>query len=108
MKHICASLLFSLISSVPVACEPVDTIPVLDNFKYGGMVFGSEDLIQDYATLATDPTGDLPKAFTICSSVHVKFVTTAQYFFQLYQENGQSWLNLKMHPARDTVKLLKE
>ena len=49
--HICASLLFFLISSLPVACEPVDTIQLLDNFKYGGMVFGSEDLIQDYATL---------------------------------------------------------
>ena len=60
-----------------------DDIQVLDNFDYGGMAYGSEDLIVDYATLASDPKDDLPASFTICSSNHLKFLTSVQYFFQL-------------------------
>ena len=88
---------------VHVYITPVvsEDIKALDNCKHGGMKFGSEDSVIDYASLAADPLGDLPEKFTICSSIHVKYVTTSRYFFQLYQEDGESWFYLKIDPVRD-------
>ena len=94
--YLCFSFSLSLVSS--------EEILILDNFKYGGLTFGSEDVVVDYASLASDPKGELPTTFTICSSVHVKFVTTCQYFFQLYQEDGEPWFYLKIDPVRDLTK----
>ena len=78
-----------------------DAIKILDNFNYGGMAWGAEELIVDYATLASDPTSDLPTTFTICSSIHIKFLVSSQYFFQLYKEDGEPWFNLMLNIVKD-------
>ena len=47
-------------------------------------MFGVEDWIEHYVELSEDPKGDLPSEFSICNSVLIKYVTTHQYFYQLY------------------------
>ena len=39
------------------------------NFKFEDIVYGPEDVIEDYLTLADDPKGNLPESYTACSSV---------------------------------------
>ena len=65
-------------------------ISVIDGIGDGGLVYGAEELITDYASLATEPTSDLPPAFTICSSLSVNNKTTAleHNFWQLLTKNG--------------------
>ena len=56
----------------------------LTNFGDGRPVFGVESLIENYVELSEDLKGGLPVEFSICSSVLIKYVTTNQYFYQLY------------------------
>ena len=61
-----------------------ETINVLTNFGDGRPVYGVESLMEHYVVLSEDPRGDLPVEFSICSSVLIQYVTTNQYFYQLY------------------------
>ena len=65
-------------------------ISVVDGIGEGGLVFGAEELITDWASLATEPLSHLPPAFTICSSVSVNNKTSnlEQSFWQLLAKNG--------------------
>ena len=65
-------------------------ISVVDGIGEGGLVFGAEELITDWASLATEPLSHLPTAFTICSSVSVNNKTSnlEQSFWQLLAKNG--------------------
>ena len=65
-------------------------ISVVDGIGEGGLVFGAEELITDWASLATEPLSHLPPAFTICSSVSVNNKTNnlEQSFWQLLAKNG--------------------
>ena len=62
-SSICHMLVLWLTSSV--GAEPIS---VFDGIGDGSLVFGGEDLIKDFASMATKPTSDLPEVFTICSS----------------------------------------
>ena len=46
------------------------------NFIFENQVYGPEDVVVDYLTLADDPKGNLPESYTICSSLFVEFATT--------------------------------
>ena len=62
-----------------------------DNFGDGRMKFGTEEAITDFITLDSgNRTGKLPKSFTICSSVWIKFKTTNILFFQIY-DSKRPW-----------------
>ena len=56
--------------------------------KFEKIVFGPEDLIVDYLTLADDPDGNLQESYTVCSSVFVKFaisdIAVIQMLFPWY------------------------
>ena len=52
------------------------------SFKFGNIVIGEEHLIKDYLTLDNDPKENLPKIFTICSSVFVKYPLSQTSVFQ--------------------------
>ena len=62
-----------LLSSVRLS-ESEDLI-IFDNFDHGSYVLGGEEDMVDYAVLSVDRKMDLPKSFTICSSLHLKFLT---------------------------------
>ena len=66
------------------------------NFKFETTVFGPEDLILDYLTLAHDPKENLHDSYTICSSVFVKFVTTNIMVVQMLKQDGTPWYRLSI------------
>ena len=78
-----------------------ESLIVFDNFDYGDWIFGSEEKIVDYAALAYDAKMDLPSSFTICSSIHLNFMTSTVFFYQLYQDDGNPWFNLEIKSQRD-------
>jgi hypothetical protein len=92
------SALFLLSSVRPSKSE--DLI-IFDNFDYGSFVVGGEEDMVDYAILAVDKKMDLPTSFTICSSVHMNFMTASIVFYQLYQDDGKPWFNFYIRAHRD-------
>ena len=42
------------------------------SFKYeAGIVYGAEEVVENYVTIAADPVSSLPDSFTLCSSLLV-------------------------------------
>ena len=77
---------------------------IFDNFDHGELDFGSEEKMVDYAILAIDRKMDLPSSFTICSSVHLNFMTSMISFYQLYQDDQKPWFNLIIRNQRDMIR----
>ena len=71
------------------------------NFKFEKLVFGQEDLVVDYLTLAEDPKGNLPESYTTCSSVFVEFVTTTIAIIQMLKQDGTPWYSLAIYDSRE-------
>ena len=60
-------------------------------------VWGKEEVVTDYVSLAEDPKSNLPKDFTICSSVFVHVVTLTDIIvFELLKEDGSPWFLLEI------------
>ena len=78
------------------------------NFKFDKLVYGAEDLITDYVTLANDPVGNLPDTFTICSSIFIKYVTTNNDVFEMFKEDGTHWFVLVLKTRDRDYKNLSE
>ena len=93
--------LWALILLSTVGASKSEDLIVLDNFEYGVTIFGSEEIMVDHALLAIDKKMDLPSSFTICSSVHLNFMTSFISFYQLYQDDGKPWFNLILRNQRD-------
>ena len=87
-----------------VRSSKCEELTIFDNSEHGVMEFGSEQKMVDYALLAADKKIDLPPSFTICSSVHLNFMTSSVFFYQLYQDDGMPWFNLMMRSTRDLDK----
>ena len=66
------------------------------NFKFEKIVFGAENLMKDYVTLANDPKADLPDSYTVCNSVFVKFPTTASSVIEMLKNDGSHWYLLEL------------
>ena len=81
--------LFGLVLVWLTTLAYANPISVIDGIGEGGLVFGAEELITDWASLATEPPSHLPPAFTICSSVSVNNKTSVleQPFWQLLATN---------------------
>ena len=77
---------------------------IFDNADYGVTDYGSGEKMVHHALLALDKKMDLPPSFTICSSVHLNFMTSSVFFYQLYQDDGRPWFNLLMRSTRDLDK----
>ena len=77
----------------------VTDLKYFSTFKYGSVVYGPETNIKDYITLANDPIGNLPTAFTICSSIFIKFWTTEASFVEMYKEDESHWFLLQFATA---------
>ena len=42
------------------------------SFKYeAGIVYGEEEVVENFVTIAADPVSSLPDSFTLCSSLLV-------------------------------------
>ena len=92
-----------------------NSISVFDGVGDGSQVFGSEELVKEFAALDTKPTNDFPEVFTICSSVSLlgrKGSTPDQSFWQLLTRNGSGGMyasitgsleSQKMHTVRISV-----
>ena len=101
--YLCIMFIFlSVFLLLPKArASKSESLIVFDNFDYGDWIFGSEEKIVDYAALAYDAKMDLPSSFTICSSIHLNFMTSTVFFYQLYQDDGNPWFNLEIKSQRD-------
>ena len=66
------------------------------NFKFENIVFGPEDLVVDYITLADDPNGNFPEIYTVCSSVFAKFVTSDLAVMHMLKQDGTPWYSLSI------------
>ena len=72
-------------------------------------VWGKEEVVTDYVSLANDPKSNLPKDFTICSSVFVHVVTlTDTIVFELLKEDGSPWFLLSLEVQSRDYKTLSE
>ena len=94
-------ILLSALFLLAVRTSTSEDLIIFDNFDYGQMIYGSEDKMVDYALLSLDKRTDLPDSFTICNSVHLNFVTSSIFFYQLYQDDGKPWFNLEIGANRD-------
>ena len=54
-------------------------------------IYGAEHLINEYVTLLNDPKANLPKSFTVCSSIFIKYIITAIAYFEMFKEDGTHW-----------------
>ena len=75
------------------------------NFKFEPVIFGPEDIIVDYISLADDPKENLPGAYTICSSVFVKYATSDIAILQMLKQDGTPWYRLALFSSRDLDKM---
>ena len=69
MKYLYPSFVFTIILNIVNGKQFL----YYSNFKFEKIVFGQEDTVIDYLTLADDPNGNLQESYTVCSSVFVKF-----------------------------------
>ena len=79
------------------------TIPAIDT-GLGPLKYGPEGLIDSFALLTDDNLGNLPAAFTICSSIAAKAFTGGIHPFQLNHNDGKSWIAVHFYP---TTKMMK-
>ena len=70
------------------------------NFKVEQPVYGEENLIKDYVTLANGPEETLPHSYTVCSSVFVNFFTSSKAVIQLLKRDGTPWYLFDFGAAR--------
>ena len=71
--------------------------------------WGKEEVVTDYVSLAKDPKSNLPKDFTICSSVFVHVVTlTDLIVFELLKEDGSPWFLISLEVLNRDLKTLSE
>ena len=71
------------------------------SFKFGDVVFGIEDNIQDFVTLQEDPKSNLPNSFTICTSLSLHFLATCgNHFINMQKRDGTNWFTLFLATAR--------
>ena len=89
-------ILLSALCLLTMRVSSSEDLIIFDNFEYGELVYGPEDKMVDYALLALDKKTNLPPSFTICSSVHLNFMISSVFFYQLYQDDGKPWFNLMM------------
>ena len=78
------------------------------SFKFGNIVYGEENMIEDYLTLANDPKEHLPEIFTICSSVFVKFPLSQTSVFQILKDDKSPWFLLVLGTKNRDYKTLSE
>ena len=95
------AFLFALLLLPAVRISTSKELVVFDNFDDGAYVFGPEETMADYAVLGFDGKMDLPSSFTICSSVHMHFMTFIISFYQLYQDDGKPWFMWLIRTERD-------
>ena len=69
---------------------PSQGISLLDLSYKGGVIFGREESITTFASLATSAV--LPSAFTICSSTTSSSSVSSQALFQLVSQDDQPWM----------------
>ena len=59
--------------------------------------WGNEESVTDYVSLANDPKSNLPKDFTICSSVFIHVVTVSESIvFNMLKDDGSPWFLLEI------------
>ena len=92
---------FSALFLLPIVRAKSEGLIVFDNFDYGSYAIGGEEKMVDYAVLKMDSKMDLPTSFTVCSSVHMNFVTAPIVFYQLYQDDGEPWFSFFIRDHRD-------
>ena len=80
----------------------------MSNFKFEDLVFGEENLVKDYVTLANDPKANFPDTFTVCSSLFVKFFATDNDIITMLKEDGTPWITLTMRVRDEDFKSLSE
>ena len=93
--------LFTLYLLQSGGASKYENLIIFDNFDFGVVDYGSEEKMVDYALLALDNKMDLPATFTICSSIHRNIVSSAVFFYQLYQDDGKPWFSLEVRNQRD-------
>ena len=100
MKHlvsstIIVSLMFGIIFS--------RKIKYFSNFGDGKLLLGLEHSIKDYVTLSNDPKADLPKVFTICTSVKGEFMVSEYNFFSLISDENSRWIDAALDDVRKYI-----
>ena len=101
MMHFISIFIFTYVTSIANGNKQI----YYSNFKFEKIVFGPEDVIEDYLTLADDPNGNLPESYTVCSSVFVKYATSDIAVIQMLKQDGTPWYSLVISGSKNYDKM---
>ena len=90
--HICSFLGSIVLVSGAIAMPSIDT-------GVGPLAAGPEETIQDFAILTNDDLGNLPRNFTICTSVSTDALLGRLHPFQMLHDSGKPWVTFAILPA---------
>ena len=84
------SLTVGILSFFPQQDKESSKLTVINVFGDGTNIEGTKEEIKTFASLKSDPKGNLPAIFTICSMVMTPEITTVQTFLVLLGQNDES------------------
>ena len=70
------------------------------SFKPGPLITGPESVVTNYVTMTSNPVSTLPDEFTICNSLFIEVMTTAQNIIEILKEDGTHWFSIFYDPVR--------
>ena len=70
------------------------------SFKPGPLITGPESVVTNYVTMTSNPVSPLPDEFTICNSLFIEVMTTAQNIIEILKEDGTHWFSIFYDPVR--------
>ena len=82
------------------------TLSYLSNIKQNSP--GKMKELKDYVTLANDPKSSLPKSFTVCSSVLIKFTDSVTNVFTFLKQDGSAWFEIDIPTKMRMYQTLSE
>ena len=82
------------------------TLSYLSNIKQNSP--GKMKELKHYVTLANDPKSSLPKSFTVCSSVLIKFTDSVTNVFTFLKQDGSAWFEIDIPTKMRMYQTLSE
>ena len=82
------------------------TLSYLSNIKQNSP--GKMKELKDYVTLANDLKSNLPKSFTVCSSVLIKFTDSVTNVFTFLKQDGSAWFEIDIPTKMRMYQTLSE
>ena len=67
-----------------------------------------ENVVENYVSVANDPKSNLPDSFTICSSLLIKYINSANNFVTMFKADGTHWFTLDLASGQRNLETMTE